>query len=306
MQHKTILNTQRLSLREFDLHDSEFILKLVNSENWLQFIGDKGVRTDNDAKDYLKNGPLKSYKENGYGLWLVAIKESQTPIGMCGLVNRATLDHTDIGFAMLPNYMGQGYGYEIANATMNFAKNSLNLKKVIAITDPNNHASIKLLNKIGLDFERTLDLSENDSVLLFSPNTTTQDRDEINTIASSFFNLFTNVEGNIPNLGEIKNMFISNGIITNNTSGLPIYYDLENFIDSRKQMLIDGTLTNFIEGEISHKTEVYRNIAHRFSFYKKSGTLKGVHFENIGMKTIQFIKANGKWKISSVAWSDEH
>ncbi len=305
MQHKKILDTQRLSLREFDINDSQFILKLVNSENWLRFIGDKGVKTNNDAKDYLKNGPLKSYEENGYGLWLIALKESQIPIGMCGLVNREILDYPDIGFAMLPNYIGKGYGYEIASATISFAKNNLNLKKIIAITDPNNIASITLLNKIGLNFEKTLALSKNDSVLVFSPIDNKEDRKEIDQLTTSFFNVFTTINGKIPDVKELRNMFVSDGIITNNTSANSIHYDLDSFIISRESILMDGTLINFKEGEISHKTEVYRNIAHRFSLYKKSGTLNGVHFKNIGMKTIQFIKSSEKWKISSVAWSDE-
>ena len=102
MQKRKILETERLCLREFELNDYDFIFKLVNSPDWLKYIGDKNVRTSADAKNYLKNGPIKSYKENGYGLWLVQLNDSNVPIGMCGLINRETLDDIEIGFALLP------------------------------------------------------------------------------------------------------------------------------------------------------------------------------------------------------------
>ena len=305
MQKRKILETQRLSLREFDRDDSDFFLKLVNSPNWLKFIGDKGVKTKEDAINYLENGPIKSYIENGYGLWLVLLKGSNIPIGMCGLVNREALAETDIGFAMLPDYEALGYGFEIANATINYAKNSLGLDNIIAITDSNNIASIKLLNKIGLYFEKTLELSGNDSVLVFSPTNNKEDRNEIDRITAVFFDLFTNVNGGAPNLKIIKEVFISDGMIISTTNGNPEIYNLVEFTDSRREILTNGTLTDFCESEISHKTELFGCIAHRFSLYKKSGRLNGVLFESKGVKTIQFIKVNEEWKMSSVAWSDE-
>ena len=305
MNKREILETNRLSLREFDLNDSEFIINLVNSPNWLEFIGDKNVKTTEDAINYLENGPIKSYKENGFGLWLVQLKDSNIPIGMCGLVNRETLKNIDIGFAMLPDYSGLGYGFEIANATMNYAKNSLGLDKIIAITDSNNIASINLLNKIGLYFEKTLKLSENDSVLVFSPPNSKKDRNEINKLTTTFFNLFTNTNGKVPDVKRIRDLFISNGMIISNTNGSPEIYNLEKFIVPREKMLTNGTLTDFCEGEISYKTEIFGNVAHRFSLYEKSGKLNGVDFESKGVKTIQFIKINEEWKMSSVAWSDE-
>ncbi|MCW5517876.1 GNAT family N-acetyltransferase [Muriicola sp. Z0-33] len=164
-----ILQTQRLLLRQFNLQDADFILQLLNTPNWLKFIGDKGVRTREDAIEYLENGPIKSYNENGFGLWMVALKETDTPIGMCGLVNRESLQDIDIGFAFLPEFMQLGYGYEIASATLKYGKEVLDLGKIVAITDPKNIASIKLLTKIGLSFEKTLALSDTDSVLVFTP-----------------------------------------------------------------------------------------------------------------------------------------
>lgn len=168
MDRKPLFETQRLLVRELDLNDSDFILKLVNTPTWLEFIGDKGVTTIEGAKNYLINGPLKSYQENGYGLWLIQLKTSDTPIGMCGIINRSILEYPDIGFALLPEYSNKGYGYEMANATMQFAKNHLQLSTIVAITDPQNKASIKLLTKIGLQFKKVLKLSKEDTVLLFT------------------------------------------------------------------------------------------------------------------------------------------
>ncbi|GAA4271368.1 GNAT family N-acetyltransferase [Aquimarina gracilis] len=165
-----ILETERLCLREFHVEDADFILKLVNSPNWIKFIGDKGVKTIEDAISYLVDGPIKSYKENGFGLWLVQLRDSKVPIGMCGLVNREILEDVDIGFALLPDYMNKGYGFESANAVMNYAKNVLKISRIVAITDEDNTSSIKLLQKLGLSLEKKLVLSDADSVFLFSPS----------------------------------------------------------------------------------------------------------------------------------------
>jgi RimJ/RimL family protein N-acetyltransferase len=169
MEPKKILETERLVLREFNIDDAEFILTLLNTPGWLEYIGDKNVRTLMDAEKYLENVPIKSYKENGFGLWLILLKDNSTPIGMCGLIRREALDDIDIGFALLPEYSKLGYGFEIALATITYANHVLGIKKIVAITDSNNIPSIKLLNKLGLHFEKTLNLSENDTVLLFSP-----------------------------------------------------------------------------------------------------------------------------------------
>lgn len=123
---------------------------MLNTPAWLEYIGDKNVRTLENAENYLVNGPIKSYKENGFGLWLILLKDNSVPIGMCGLVNRESLDDIDIGFAFLPEYSKLGYGYEIAYATINYANHVLRIDKVVAITDSNNIPSIILLNKNGL------------------------------------------------------------------------------------------------------------------------------------------------------------
>lgn len=165
---KTILETKRLLLREFTVDDAEFILELVNTPLWLEFIGDKNIRNKENAIDYIENRLQKSYINNGYGLWLMQLKVDATPIGMCGLLNRESLEDIDIGFALLPEHERKGYTYEAAKATLTYAEKVLQISKVVAITNTNNIASIRLLNKLGLQFDQELLLSEDDPVLLFS------------------------------------------------------------------------------------------------------------------------------------------
>lgn len=148
------IQTERLVLREFLVEDAPFILELLNTEAWLRFIGDRGVRSLGDAKLYLHSGPQKSYTEHGFGLWLVMLND-HTPIGMCGLLKRDTLPALDLGFAFLPNYSGKGYAYEAAQAAISYARQELKEAELLAITDPDNLSSIRLLEKLGFHFEKT-------------------------------------------------------------------------------------------------------------------------------------------------------
>lgn len=164
-----ILETERLQLCQFSLDDAAFIVQLLNSPGWLQFIGDRKIRNEDDARQYLQNVPMTQYAKHGFGLWLVRLKNDHTPIGMCGLIRRDTLDDVDIGFALLPEYAGKGYAYEAAAATLAFAREQLNFKRLLAITNTDNASSVRLLEKIGLKYEKNLRLPGEDAdVLLFS------------------------------------------------------------------------------------------------------------------------------------------
>ena len=164
---KLILRTPRLLLREFESGDMHFILRLLNSPGWLAFIGDRNVHTAEDAHDYLANGPQKSYAQNGFGLWAVEETASGELTGMCGLIRRDTLEDVDIGFAFLPEYEGKGFAFEAASATLVFAKSTLQLPRVVAITVPGNRRSIRLLEKTGMRFEKMIRMGEED-LMLFS------------------------------------------------------------------------------------------------------------------------------------------
>lgn len=164
-----VLETERLILRWLSPDDdAAFILELLNDPSFIRFIGDKGVRTIDDARNYILNGPIASYERFGFGLYAVELKDDHVAIGMCGVLKRDTLPHPDIGFAFLPAYWNRGYAFESAAAVMKYARDVLRLNQILAITTPDNQASAKLLNKIGLRFEKLTKLSDGaDEVKLF-------------------------------------------------------------------------------------------------------------------------------------------
>src|SRR6201991_4988 len=152
-----VLETERLLLRPITTDDAPFVLTLLNEPSFLRFIGDKKVRNLEDARQYLLNGPIASYERHGFGLLLVEFKHSNTPAGMCGLLKREELPDPDIGFAFLPAYWNKGLAFEAATAVMNDARERLKLTKILAIVSPDNVASIKLLERLGLSFQRIKD-----------------------------------------------------------------------------------------------------------------------------------------------------
>jgi RimJ/RimL family protein N-acetyltransferase len=156
--NSSVIETERLTLREFSTDDAPFILRLLNEHSFVRFIGDKGVRNLEDARHYILNGPVASYAQNGFGLFLVYLKANQTPLGMCGLLKREVLEDVDIGFAFLPEFWNKGYALEAAAGVMSYAKNVLKLPRIVAITNKDNDASGKLLEKLGLHFDRLIKL----------------------------------------------------------------------------------------------------------------------------------------------------
>jgi RimJ/RimL family protein N-acetyltransferase len=167
----TVIETERLVLRRLAVDDAEFIVELLNQPSFLRYIGDKEVRNNADAVRYIQAGPLASYERFGFGLYLVELKETGVPIGICGLLKRDSLPDVDVGFAFLPSYWSQGYAYEAAAAVMTYGRDVLGLRRIVAITSPDNDGSIRLLEKLGLRFERLIKLSADQSeVRLFGSN----------------------------------------------------------------------------------------------------------------------------------------
>lgn len=154
-----ILETDRLVLRWLDFCDAPFIYELVNDPSFIRFIGDKGVHTLEDARNYILNGPVASYQQYGFGLYLTESKDSRIPMGICGILKRDTLPDPDIGFAFLPAYWNKGYAYEASLAVLEHAKETFGVERVLAITTPNNEASERLLLKLGFRFDRLTKLS---------------------------------------------------------------------------------------------------------------------------------------------------
>lgn len=163
------LKTKRLVIRQLTSQDAGFILDILNQPSFLSQIGDRGVRTLQDAENYLQKGPLESYTRHGFGLYLVELQGSQTAIGMCGLIKRETLPDVEIGFAFLPQYWSQGYAFESASAMLGYGLEVLKLERITAIVLPGNERSIHLLEKLGLKYERMITWQEDGTELkLFS------------------------------------------------------------------------------------------------------------------------------------------
>lgn len=164
-----ILETERLNLRQLSTGDAGFILELLNEPSFLRNIGDRGVRTVDDALQYILKGPVESYERHGFGLWLVELKESKAPIGICGLLKRDALPDVDIGYAFLPRFWSRGYAYESASAVKSYGMHVLGLKRLLAVTNRDNAGSIKVLEKIGLRFDGPVRLSADEpEIMLFA------------------------------------------------------------------------------------------------------------------------------------------
>lgn len=163
-----VLTTSRLEIIEITIEDTPFIFELLNTPSWIKFIGDRGIKTQEDAKNYIINKFIPSYSAWWFGFRLVRTKDDKTPIGICGLVKRDALEHIDIGFAFLPQYEGKGFGFESASAVMEYAKNRLNIKTIAGITNSGNKSSIALLEKLGLRFQKMILLpNETEEIMLF-------------------------------------------------------------------------------------------------------------------------------------------
>ena len=160
---EAVCSTARLLLRRMQDADAPFILELLNEPLFHRFIGDKGVRSLDDARNYMRTGPMASYAEYGFGLFLVERKEDTAPVGMCGLLKRASMDDVEIGFAFLERFSGQGFATEAGQAVMRLARDEFRLKRVAAIADIDNDASASVLRKIGLKLRGTIKLPELDS-----------------------------------------------------------------------------------------------------------------------------------------------
>ena len=164
----TVLETAQLRLRKLTLDDAAFILELLNDRDFIEYIGDRGVRTLDGARNYLSKGPIDSYARYGHGLYMVETLEGGTPAGMCGLLYREQLQETDIGFAFLPRFRGCGFAYESASAVLDYGRRVLGKTRIIAIVSPGNTASIKVLEKLGMRYEKRARMNaEAEDVLVY-------------------------------------------------------------------------------------------------------------------------------------------
>jgi len=161
------LETERLSLRRVTRDDAGFMLAIWNDPAFIQHVGDRGIRTVDEALDAMQKGAFELYEKYGYGPYRVALKDCDTAVGLCGLFRREGLDEPDIGYAVLPDHCGKGYAYEASFAVIEYARNKLGLERLIAIISPGNEASIGLIRKLGLRFERMHQMPDDDEVCVY-------------------------------------------------------------------------------------------------------------------------------------------
>jgi len=166
-----VLETERLTIRRLTVDDATFILRLLNEPSFLQHIGDRGVRTMAEASQYILAGPIASYERVGFGLFLVELKNSHVPIGICGLLKRDALDDVDVGFAFVPEFWSKGYAFESASAVVAYGRDTHGLKRIVAISSQDNIASVNLLAKLGFSFERMVMMpGDKEELRLFARN----------------------------------------------------------------------------------------------------------------------------------------
>ncbi len=168
----SVLDTARLRLRCLENGDAAFIVELLTDPDFLRNVGDRGVHNEEDARRYIASGPVASYARYRFGLYLVELREPAVAIGMCGLLRRDTHPDVEIGFALLPRFRGRGYALEAARATLRLGVETLGLQRVVAITAPDNTASIDILEALGLRFERLVRFTDDASesrLFVFQP-----------------------------------------------------------------------------------------------------------------------------------------
>lgn len=144
-----IVETPRLALRLMIEDDAGFMLRLLNEPSFLHYIGDRGVRTIEDARRYILDGPIRSYRDHGFGMFATELRDAHVPIGICGLLKRDWLDEVDLGFAFLPEYWARGYAFEAASAVVKYARRTHRITRLLAITSHDNAPSQRLLAKLG-------------------------------------------------------------------------------------------------------------------------------------------------------------
>jgi [ribosomal protein S5]-alanine N-acetyltransferase len=146
------MKSDRLELKKLRISDAEFILTLLNTASWIKFIGERDVKSKEDAIAYIKkinSNPLTTY-------WVIKIKDGLKSIGLITLIQRAYLFHKDLGFALLPAYNGQNYAFESSQLLLQNLKSNSDDTIIQAVTLSNNDLSIKLLNRLGFKFENEI------------------------------------------------------------------------------------------------------------------------------------------------------
>jgi RimJ/RimL family protein N-acetyltransferase len=304
-----VLQTDRLTLRWFSEGDAAFILELLNEPSWIANIGDRGVRTLEQARAWIGEKLVASYWDKGFGLWAVERKGDGALVGMCGLIERDTLTAIDVGYALSPRHWGNGYAREATVASLDYARDVLGRPRVLAIVLPENRASIRVLETAGMTRAGT-HRAETEELALFAIGAEPEGRGdaaaEIDALVRRFFAAFSNRQG-MARIASVPSMFLPEATITVVKPAAPRGVEamsVRDFVTPRAELLLEGRLTGFDEVEIGSRTDVVGALAQRSSRYQKSGVLDGAAFEGGGSKQFQLVKTRRGWKIASLTWED--
>lgn len=296
-EYMQTLTSERLSLNLLQLFDSDFIFELVNTPDWIRFIGDRNVTSKAKAVAFV-HSVINNANVN---YWVVRLKKDNVPVGIVSLVKRDYLDSHDVGFAFLPEHTKKGFAYEAARTLLShLAKENL-YPTILATTNKENSSSIALLKKLGFQLDKEMKVNE-EELLIFSIST---DQILIDGITKSFFQIFTNARGCEVNLDELFNLCIAETQIIKVAETREEIHNLKDFIAPRQAILTNGTLTAFEEREVESETRIANRIAYRHSRFQKQGCLNGNTFKQSGNKFFHFIKTGSGWKISGVIWEDD-
>ena len=309
-----VLFTERLELRWFDSGDAAFILQLLNEPSWLQHIGDRQVRNLEQAQDWLQTRLVSGYWRQGMGFWAVCLRGQPEPMGLCGLIQRDTLPDVDVGYAFLPSHWGQGYANEAAKACLDYGQHVLGLRRILAITGPDNTASQGVLRRLGMQLEQRCTLpGESRETLVYawhpesgkSASLSNTDEAHIQALTDRFFNLFDNRSGAVPHLPSLPALCVPDVRMVQASDSGPQVMDLRAFMQPRAALLGEGRLQEFSEWEVQGHTQVFGHMAQRWLRYAKRGQLDGKPCAGQGCKSLQFVRTPKGWRISAVLWTDE-
>ncbi|MCD6019934.1 MAG: hypothetical protein K0S53_3055 [Bacteroidetes bacterium] len=289
--------TDRLLIEPLTQGDNHFIYELVNTREWKQFIGDRNIASREEALVYIQ----KILGNRDISYWVVKLPQKKQSIGVITFIKRLYLEYHDIGFAFLPEYGKKGYAYEAVNSVLHNLLPGYESPKIFATTVPENENSIKLLHKLGMHFKKEIEVAEEKLHVYSVPS----DRLRINEVVKAFFGIFANINHKQPDWSLLNHLCIPETILISKKDSDQAVYDLKSFVEPRKKILTDGTLTEFEEHEISSETQIVSNIAQRHSRYQKSGVMDKKPFVELGTKFFQFVKTQEGWKITSVIWEDD-
>jgi RimJ/RimL family protein N-acetyltransferase len=304
-----ILQTPRLRLRWLTAADAAFIRRLLNDPGWLKNIGERNVRTRKQAEHWIATRHTEVYGRLGFGFWGMERIGDGALVGMCGLVKRDSLMEVDVGYALLPEFRGQGYATEAAAACVRYGHEVLGLPEIWGITNPENVASGAVLTQIGLRDDGLTRLAgdERETRLYKSRRIDPgDDRAQIDALTARFFAAFTTLGAGVPTLAALPHYFMLDAVIrVADALGTVSTTGVHGFIAPRAELLLRGRLRDFEEHETEHRTDIAGAIAQRWLRYTKRGTLDGRPYGGSGTKMLQFARTARDWKIAAVQWTDD-